>query len=74
MLGNRFAEEIINKKHDDNEFTKEYKSDKVSNEFATAGIKFYNSMLPGDLNSVVSEDELYLTDKHINIIDASDVV
>lgn len=74
VLGNRVAEEVINKKHDDNEFSKEYKSNKVSNEFATAGIKIYNTMLPGDLSSVVSEDDLYLTDKHTNIIDASDAV
>jgi peroxidase len=45
VLGKRLALDIRNKNDD----AKKYKSDKVSNEFGTVAIRFYNSMQPGDL-------------------------
>lgn len=47
VLGKRLALDIRSK-NDDHD-AKNYKSNKVSNEFGIAAIKFYNSMLPGDL-------------------------
>lgn len=47
VLGNRMALDIRSK-NDDHD-AKKYKSNKVSNEFGVAAIKFYNSMLHGDL-------------------------
>lgn len=47
VLGKRMALEIRNK-NDDHD-AKKYKSDRVSNEFGTVAIRFYNSMQPGDL-------------------------
>lgn len=47
VLGNRLALDIRSK-NDDHD-AKKYKSNKVSNEFGVAAIKFYNSMMPGDL-------------------------
>ena len=49
VLGKRVAQDIRNKKMEDYEDSKKYKTKKVSNEFATAAIRFYNSMMPGDL-------------------------
>ncbi|CRL05203.1 CLUMA_CG017992, isoform A [Clunio marinus] len=49
VLGKRTALEIRNKNFDHD--VKKYKSDKVSNEFGTAAVKFYNTMLPGDVLS-----------------------
>lgn len=47
VLGKRTALEIRNKNNDHD--GKKY--DKVSNEFGAAAVKFYNTMLPGDLMS-----------------------
>ncbi len=74
VFGSKFTSEVINKKIVDGEYIKNFKTQQVSNEFATVGIKFYNSMLPGDLFEVPDENALYLTGKHSNIIDASDTM
>lgn len=47
VLGKKMALDIRSK-NDDHD-AKKYKSTRVSNEFAVAAIRFYNSMLPGDL-------------------------
>lgn len=49
VLGKRVALELRSKTDDHD--GKKYKSDKVSNEFGAAAIKFYNTMLPGELMS-----------------------
>lgn len=58
-IGKRIAQEIRVKK-EDNEDSKKFKSKKVSNEFATAVIRFYNSMMPGDLLEKPNQDSSYV--------------
>ena len=59
VLGKRVAQDMRNKKMEDYEDSKKYKSKKVSNEFATAAIRFYNSMMPGDLLKKPHQDSSY---------------
>jgi peroxidase len=70
VLGKRMALEIQNKNNDDG---KKYKSDKVSNEFGAAAVKFYNTMLPGDLMSHQDEPTRSLSQSSENIIEAAGV-
>lgn len=55
VLGKRMAMEIRNKNYDYD--GKKYRTNTVSNEFGVAAIKFYNSLLPGDLKNY--HDESY---------------
>lgn len=68
VLGKRMALEIRKKNNDHD--GKKYKSDKVSNEFGTAAVKFYNTMLPGDLVSHQDEPSRMLSRSSENIIEA----
>lgn len=68
VLGKRMAMDLRNIDG------KLYKSDKVSNEFGTAAIKFYNTMLPGDLLSHQDESSRMMSRSSENIIEATDVV
>lgn len=72
VLGKRMALEVRNKNSDHD--GKKYKSDKVSNEFGTAAVKFYNTLLPGDLMS--HQDDLVRSSSQNfdNVIEAVDVV
>lgn len=71
VLGKRMALEIRSKNNDHD--AKNYRSDKVSNEFGTAAIKFYNTMLPGDLLSHQDEPRMSSLSSAENIIEAIDV-
>lgn len=70
VLGKRMALEIRSKNndHDGNR----HKSDKVSNEFGAAAVKFYNTMLPGDLLSHQDDPPRSLSQSSENIIEAVD--
>lgn len=68
VLGKRMALEVRNK-HSDHD-GKQYRSDKVSNEFGAAAVKFYNSMLPGDLLSHQDDPARKLSRSSENIIEA----
>lgn len=68
VLGKRLALEIRSKNNDHD--GKQYRSDKVSNEFGAAAIKFYNTMLPGDLLSHQDDPNRILSRSSENIIDA----
>lgn len=68
VVGKRMALEIRKKNNDHD--AKKYKSDKVSNEFGTAAVKFYNTMLPGDLMSHQDEPARMLLLSNENIIEA----
>jgi peroxidase len=68
VLGKRMALEIRNKNNDHD--NKKYKSEKVSNEFGTAAIKFYNTMLPGDLLNHQDDPTRMLSRSSENIVDA----
>lgn len=68
VLGKRMALDIRSKT-DDNDGRK-YKSDKVSNEFGAAAIKFYNTMLPGELLSYQDEPNRRFSRNSENIIEA----
>lgn len=70
VLGKRMALEIRSKNADHD--SKKYKSDEVSNEFGTAAVKFYNSMLPGDLMSHQDEPTRMLSRSGENLVDAVD--
>jgi peroxidase len=63
VLGKRMATEIRSKSH---EFDgRRYKSKKISNEFGAAAIKFYNSMMPGDVKS--HHDDVIASSKSMNL-------
>lgn len=49
VMGKRIGDEIRSKTHERD--SRRYNTKKVSNEFGAAGIKFYHSMLPGDVKS-----------------------
>lgn len=68
VLGKRMALEIRNKNNDHD--GKKYKTDKVSNEFGAAAVKFYNTLLPGDLMSHQDESSRSLSRNSENIIQA----
>lgn len=68
VLGKRMALEIRNKNNDHD--GKKYKTDKVSNEFGAAAIKFYNTLLPGDLMSHQDEPNRSSLRSSENIIQA----
>lgn len=68
VLGKRLALEIRSKNNDHD--GKKYKSDKVSNEFGSAAIRFYNTMLPGDLLSHQDDPNRILSQSTENIIEA----
>ena len=68
VLGKRMALEIRSKTNDH-----DTKISKVSNEFATAAIKFYNTMLAGDLLNHQEDPTRMLSKSAENIIDAVDV-
>lgn len=71
VFGKRMALEVKNKNDDHDHDGKHYKSDKVSNEFGTSAIKFYNTLLPGNLMSHQDEPASSLTQSSENIIEAS---
>lgn len=66
VLGKRTAMDLRNVEG------KHYKSVKVSNEFGAA-VRFYNTMLPGDLLSHQDEPSRMLSRSSENIIEATDV-
>lgn len=68
VLGKRMATELRNVEG------KQIKSDKVSNEFGAAAIKFYNTMLPGDLLSHQDEPLRVTPRSSENIIEATDAI
>lgn len=72
VLGKRMALEIRSKNNDHD--SKKYKSDKVSNEFGSAAVKFYNTMLPGNLLSHHDDPTRLLSHTSENIVDAVDGV
>lgn len=67
VLGKRMALEIRSKNSDHD--GKQQKSDKVSNEFGAAAVKFYNTMLPGDLLSH-QDEPARMSQSSENIIEA----
>lgn len=69
VLGKQMALEIRNT-NDDHD-GKHVKSDRVSNEFGTAAIKFYNTLLPGDLMSHQEESGRSFSSE--NIIEAAGI-
>lgn len=72
VLGKRMALEIRSKNNDHD--GKQYKSDKVSNEFGTAAVKVYNTMLPGDVMNHQDDPSRMLSQSSENIIEAIGVV
>lgn len=72
VLGRRMALDVRSKNNDHD--SKKYKSDKVSNEFGTAAVKFYNTMLPGDVLIHQDDPARTMSRSGENIVDASDSV
>lgn len=72
VLGKRMALEIRSKNIDHD--GKQYMSDKVSNEFGAAAVKFYNTMLPGDLLSHQDDPNGILSKSSENIIETASTV
>lgn len=70
VLGKKLATEIRSKNLENHDVRKN-KNNKISNEFATAAIKFYNTMMPGDLkNSQPEENKSAALRKFDNVIEA----
>jgi peroxidase len=70
VLGKQMALEIRNT--NDDQDGKHVKSERVSNEFGAAAIKFYNTLLPGDLMS--NQEESARSFSSENVIEAAGIV